>query len=108
MRSIPRLADPSHTRLRAIPGRPPDLSAPIRGCPFAPRCPYVQDRCRDQSPPLRTAGPGHRFACWYPVGSPEGEAALAANVAAGVPAAVSFMAAPAATGATGAGVFGGR
>jgi len=94
MRSIPQLADPSHTRLRAIPGRPPDLSTVEPGCRFAPRCPYVQDRCRAQVPPLRTAGPGHRFACWYPVSSPEGEEALARNVAAGVPAAVAFTGAP--------------
>ena len=90
MRSIPRLSDPSHTRLRAIPGRPPDLSAPIVGCPFSPRCPYAQDRCRSEVPPMRTAGTGHTFACWYPVGSPEGEQALARNIAAGLPAAVSF------------------
>jgi oligopeptide/dipeptide ABC transporter ATP-binding protein len=90
LRSIPRLSEPSHTRLRAIPGRPPDLAALPRGCPFAPRCPYVQDRCRREIPPARTAGAGHRFSCWYPVGSPEGEDALARNVAAGMPAAVAF------------------
>jgi oligopeptide/dipeptide ABC transporter ATP-binding protein len=90
LRSIPRLTDPSHTRLRAIPGRPPDLAALPPGCPFAPRCPYAQDRCRAEDPPSRTAGAGHRFSCWYPVGSPEGEDALARNVAAGVPAALAF------------------
>jgi peptide/nickel transport system ATP-binding protein len=94
MRSIPRVGDPSHTRLRAIPGRPPDLSVPMTGCPFAPRCPYAQDRCRTEAPPLRTAGPGHVFACWYPVGSPEGEQALARNLSARVPAAVSFAGDP--------------
>jgi oligopeptide/dipeptide ABC transporter ATP-binding protein len=90
LRSIPRLTDPSHTRLRAIPGRPPDLAALPVGCPFAPRCPYAQDRCRAEDPPARTAGAGHRFSCWFPVGSPEGEDALARNVAAGVPAALAF------------------
>ncbi len=92
LRSIPRLTDPSHTRLRVIPGRPPDLVAMARGCAFAPRCPYVQDRCRREAPPLRTAGPQHRFACWFPVGSAEGTEALQRNVEAGVPAAVSFTA----------------
>jgi peptide/nickel transport system ATP-binding protein len=90
LRSIPRLTEPSHTRLRAIPGRPPDLAALPPGCPFAPRCPYAQDRCRTEDPPARTAGAGHRFSCWYPVGSPEGEDALARNVAAGIPAALAF------------------
>ncbi|HXQ61921.1 MAG TPA: ABC transporter ATP-binding protein [Acidimicrobiales bacterium] len=90
LRSIPRLTEPSHTRLRAIPGRPPDLAALPPGCPFAPRCPYAQDRCRVEDPPSRTAGAGHRFSCWFPVGSPEGDDALARNVAAGVPAALAF------------------
>jgi peptide/nickel transport system ATP-binding protein len=98
LRSIPRLADPSHTRLRAIPGRPPDLAALPPGCPFAPRCPYAQDQCRSEEPPSRTAGAGHRFSCWFPVGSPEGDDALARNVAARVPAALAF------TGAVPAGV----
>jgi oligopeptide/dipeptide ABC transporter ATP-binding protein len=90
LRSIPRLAEPPHTRLRAIPGRPPDLAAPVQGCRFAPRCPYVQDHCRAEEPALRTAGQGHTFRCWYPVGSAEGDAALARNVAARVPAALAF------------------
>ncbi len=94
MRSIPRVADPSHTRLRAIPGRPPDLSATITGCAFAPRCPYAQEHCRTYAPPLRTAGTGHTFACWYPVGSAEGEQALAYNVATRLPAALSFVGEP--------------
>jgi oligopeptide/dipeptide ABC transporter ATP-binding protein len=68
MDSIPRLADPSGVRLNAIAGRPPDLIHPPKGCRFAPRCPYVQDRCRESDPPLRTAGsPDHLFACWFPL-----------------------------------------
>jgi oligopeptide/dipeptide ABC transporter ATP-binding protein len=94
LRSIPRLTEASHTRLRAIPGRPPDLAAQLEGCRFAPRCPYVQDRCRSEEPPLRAAGQGHLFRCWYPVGSAEGDAALAQNVAARVPAALAFTGTP--------------
>jgi oligopeptide/dipeptide ABC transporter ATP-binding protein len=90
LRSIPRLSEASHTRLRAIPGRPPDLAAHVQGCRFAPRCPYAQDQCRTEEPPLRTAGQGHVFRCWYPVGSAEGDAALARNVSARVPAALAF------------------
>jgi len=94
LRSIPRLSERSHSRLRAIPGRPPDLASTFTGCRFAPRCPYVQDRCRAEEPPLRTAGQGHEFRCWYPVGSPEGDTALARNVAARVPAALAFTGTP--------------
>jgi peptide/nickel transport system ATP-binding protein len=70
LESIPKLDDPSHTRLRAIAGRPPDLINPPTGCRFSPRCPYVQDRCLTEPPPLVEAETaGHTFACWYPVGS---------------------------------------
>ncbi len=80
LQSIPRLANASHTRLTVIPGRPPDLGHPPVGCRFAPRCPYAQDRCRTEEPPLVDSSvPGHSYACWYPVGTPEGLAALARN-----------------------------
>jgi peptide/nickel transport system ATP-binding protein len=72
MASIPKLDDPPHSVLRTIPGRPPDLVNPPRGCRFAPRCPYVRERCSEEEPPLiATADPEHTYACWYPVGSPE-------------------------------------
>jgi peptide/nickel transport system ATP-binding protein len=68
MDSIPRLSDPSGIRLQAIGGRPPDLIDPPKGCRFAPRCPYAQDKCRESDPPLRTAGSvDHVFACWFPL-----------------------------------------
>lgn len=72
MRSIPKIENPSHTRLLTIPGRPPDLVHPPKGCRFAPRCAYARDKCRTDDPPLVTAEtPDHVYACWYPVGSPE-------------------------------------
>jgi peptide/nickel transport system ATP-binding protein len=75
MRSIPKLDDPSHTRLLTIPGRPPDLVNPPPGCRFAPRCAYAHERCVSEEPPLVAAPErDHVYACWYPVGSPEFEA----------------------------------
>jgi oligopeptide/dipeptide ABC transporter ATP-binding protein len=68
LRSIPALDAPSHSRLMAIPGRPPDLVNPPNACRFAPRCPYVQDKCRNEAPPLIEDEPGHTFRCWFPVG----------------------------------------
>ena len=92
MRSIPKLEDPSHTVLQAIDGRPPDLAALPPGCRFAARCPYVQEKCLTQEPPLRPAdSPGHWFACWFPVGTPEGQAALRRNKEAGSRAAEAAM-----------------
>jgi peptide/nickel transport system ATP-binding protein len=87
--SIPKLADKSHTRLNVIPGRPPQLVNPPVGCRFATRCPYAQEKCVKEEPPLRESDvPGHKFACWFPVGTPEGRDALERNRTAGVPAAV--------------------
>ena len=86
MRSIPRMEEPSHTRLTAITGRPPDLAHPPAGCNFAPRCPYAQERCLTEEPPLQLGDkPDHVFACWYPAGTPEGKAAFETNLAAGRP-----------------------
>ncbi len=68
MRSIPKVNEPSHTRLEAIPGRPPDLVVQTSGCRFAPRCRYVQDRCRAEEPPLVAAeNPDHTYRCWFPL-----------------------------------------
>ncbi len=70
MESIPKLNDPSHTRLAAIAGSPPDLVDPPPGCAFAPRCRYAQDRCHREVPPLVAVDgdPTHLYACFYPVG----------------------------------------
>lgn len=73
--AIPRLDEPSHSRLSAISGRPPDLVAPPKGCAFSPRCPYARPRCFEETPELTPTAenPEHEFACFYPVGSPETE-----------------------------------
>jgi oligopeptide/dipeptide ABC transporter ATP-binding protein len=84
--SIPRLENPSHTRLNVIAGRPPDLIDPPKGCRFAARCPYAQDRCREEQPPLIEADdPGHVYRCWFPVGTDAGREALERNLADHVP-----------------------
>jgi peptide/nickel transport system ATP-binding protein len=90
LKSIPKIDYPSHTRLEAIPGRPPDLINPPPGCNFAPRCRYAQPRCLKEDPPLMEGPtPGHLYRCWFPVGTPEGQEALARNEAAGATAAAT-------------------
>jgi peptide/nickel transport system ATP-binding protein len=98
VRSIPKITNRSHTRLDVIFGRPPDLVHPPPGCKFSPRCPYVQDKCRTEEPPLLdTDTPGHAFRCWFPVGTPEGRAALERNRTEGrLPVAAAEAAVPAA------------
>jgi peptide/nickel transport system ATP-binding protein len=71
--SIPRIEQPSHTRQQSIAGRPPDLRLVGSSCRFAPRCQYARDRCREEDPVLEPTGqPGHRVACFYPVGGGSG------------------------------------
>ena len=85
-RSIPKTSERSHTRLTAIAGRPPDLIAPPSGCSFSPRCPYVQQKCREEKPPLIPVNNGsHLSACWFPVGTEENQEAFRKNVASGLP-----------------------
>lgn len=82
--SIPRLERPSHTRLADIPGRPVSIIDPKPGCRFAPRCAHAQPRCLVEDPQLVPAShPSHKFACFYPVGTAEGDGARDANVAIG-------------------------
>ena len=67
LRSIPRLDEKRGTNLTPIAGQPPDLSREIIGCPYAPRCPKVQSRCRQERPELQPVGRGDQAAaCFYP------------------------------------------
>ena len=58
------LAGNGRKRLAEIPGMVPSLKAEIPGCPFAPRCAFAVERCRQQMPPLDDHGNGHFAACW--------------------------------------------
>ncbi len=62
--SLPRL-NSQGGRLEQIPGQPPSLLNPPKGCPFNPRCEYVMNVCRTELPELRpsTQGEGHLFRC---------------------------------------------
>lgn len=65
--SLPRLDAKEHHRLVSIEGLPPTLYEEPTACPFAPRCQFVIDRCREENPPLETISPNHRIACWVDV-----------------------------------------
>ncbi len=38
--------------------------ASVQGCRFHPRCPFAEERCRRESPPLLALGPSRAAACW--------------------------------------------
>jgi peptide/nickel transport system ATP-binding protein len=50
--------------LSFIPGTPPDLISPPKGCRFNPRCHKAFDRCFEEEPLLEEIEPGHKVACW--------------------------------------------
>jgi len=86
--AVPRLDRAAHTPLPVIGGRPPVLSAPPgssrpAGCPFAPRCPRAADRCARERPELAEDGPGHSYACWYPLGAAAGATSGASGATTG-------------------------
>jgi oligopeptide/dipeptide ABC transporter ATP-binding protein len=67
LRCVPRLTATRTRVFHAIPGTPPQVTALVDGCPFAPRCERATDKCRQHTPPLEEVRPGHEIACWHPV-----------------------------------------
>lgn len=66
MTSVTRLDQDRKDRLLPIKGTPPSLLKEFDFCPFAARCPYVQDICRSEYPVLRDCGSGdHQAACHF-------------------------------------------
>ncbi len=61
--TVRQLTDETTTSLSPIPGQPPTLGPSVTGCAFAPRCSYVIERCRHETPVLRVMGPDRAAAC---------------------------------------------
>lgn len=61
--SMPKLHSKSE-ELLAIPGSPPDLSNPPKGCPFAPRCPHAMKVCTEHMPAYSELSETQQTACW--------------------------------------------
>ena len=62
--AMPNLIQDIKSELYAIPGTPPDLYAPPKGCAFAARCPYAMEACLKEEPPEFSCGQGHGSRCW--------------------------------------------
>jgi peptide/nickel transport system ATP-binding protein len=73
--SLPRL-DAEVERLVQIPGSPPSLLNPPRGCRFHTRCPYVMNVCKTTEPPLLAVAddPTHLTACHLDQATKDAEA----------------------------------
>lgn len=63
--SVPRL-DQQVDRLTTIPGQPPDLTNLPKGCAFAPRCQFADQKCQTEMPPLMPSDlPDSFVRCWH-------------------------------------------
>jgi oligopeptide transport system ATP-binding protein len=64
MNSIAKLDTEKGEKLKPIEGTPPDLFAPPKGCPFAARCEYAMDVCKELPPETYALSEEHRTWCW--------------------------------------------
>lgn len=64
MKSIPGEEIKSKQELYSLKGTPPDLMLDIPGCPFASRCQYCMEICKEQPPEITGLTDTHKVACW--------------------------------------------
>ena len=62
--SMPDIEQDKSVRLQPIPGSPPDMTNPPKGCPFAPRCPYARAICAAELPDFVSVGERHQTRCF--------------------------------------------
>ncbi len=65
LRSTPSVTGPRRV-LAPLEGEPPNLIDPPAGCRFHPRCPFADQRCREENPIMEVIDPqsGYGVACW--------------------------------------------
>ncbi len=64
LKSVPRLDEDRPEKLEAIEGLPPLVIDLPDACAFAPRCPYVIDKCSEAMPELKEISPDHWSRCY--------------------------------------------
>ncbi|PHV72265.1 peptide ABC transporter ATP-binding protein [Sporanaerobium hydrogeniformans] len=63
LNSVPNPDSVTKERLEPIPGSPPDLLHPPKGCPFCKRCPYAMNKCLEELPAVYTLSPTQKSRC---------------------------------------------
>ncbi len=63
LRSIPNI-ELAEQKLEAIPGIPPNLLNPPKGCRFSPRCSIASKKCWVEEPSIVESNPGHFVRCF--------------------------------------------
>lgn len=67
LKSLPRMDGSPGEKLMSIEGLPPENYEFPTGCPFAPRCMFVKDKCWQANPQLVDINSDHRIACWVDI-----------------------------------------
>lgn len=65
IKSIPRMDSNREEKLHVIHGVVPPLSNIPQGCGFSTRCPFADEKCRLEQPPLASFEDGHKVKCWH-------------------------------------------
>lgn len=64
LKSMPTLDTEHKGELYSISGTPPDLLNPPIGCPFAARCEYAMEICKEEMPEETIITDSHKVNCW--------------------------------------------
>lgn len=64
LNSLPKHDSSKDNKLNSIPGTPPDLLNPPKGCAFANRCDKCMKICKNHQPPVFDLENGHQASCW--------------------------------------------
>ena len=64
LNSLPKHDTNKSDKLSSIPGTPPDLLDPPKGCAFASRCEKCMKICQNTQPPIFKLNDGHEASCW--------------------------------------------
>ena len=62
--SVPKVTNESKEELYALKGTPPDLLLPLHECPFASRCEYCMEICKEKNPMETSLSDTHKVSCW--------------------------------------------
>lgn len=65
IKSIPRIDGDRTQKLHMIPGTVPSLSNIPKGCRFAPRCAFADEKCLNEAPVLEAANESQKVRCWH-------------------------------------------
>jgi oligopeptide transport system ATP-binding protein len=64
LQSVPRVTEGNKQELYSLPGTPPDLVSPPKGCAFSARCEYCMNVCLEEEPEVTKISGGHTVSCW--------------------------------------------